>query len=138
MIVRSGCSQASKEVNRLVARLLRYTLPQCATIGTATNNFGVWVPHGPQTNREKLQIVLEVKSVGRSITSGSSVGKATGRDGWLNMILRSFSWFPNAQIDISAICATYLLLDVFEPWLCATDEDFEALLRLNTFYSCAA
>jgi hypothetical protein len=54
------------------------------------------------------------------------------------MILRSFSRFPNAQIDISAICITYLLLDVFEPWLCAMDEDFEARLRSNIFYGYAA
>jgi hypothetical protein len=33
------------------------------------------------------------------------------------MILRSFSWFPNAQIDISAICVTHRLFDAFEPWL---------------------
>lgn len=56
--------------------------------------------------------------------------------------LRSLSWVPHAQINISAICVTCLLLDVFEPWLCATDEDFEARLWSNIFYrghhACAA
>jgi hypothetical protein len=36
------------------------TLPRCATIGTTTNNFSVWVAHGPQTNREKLQIIITI------------------------------------------------------------------------------
>jgi hypothetical protein len=54
---------------------------------------------------------LELKLVGRSIISGFSVGEVTERDGWLNMILRSFSWFSNAQIDISAILR-YLLSDL--------------------------
>src|SRR5436305_4762624 len=38
------------------------TLPRCTTIAITTNNFGVWVAHGPQTNREKLQIVKSVIS----------------------------------------------------------------------------
>ena len=51
------------------------------------------------------------------------------------MLFRSF---PNAQIDITETCVTYLLFNSFETGLCSTDEDFEVRLQLNPLYSYAA
>ncbi|KFY70028.1 hypothetical protein V499_09532 [Pseudogymnoascus sp. VKM F-103] len=50
---------------------------------------------------------------------------------WIN-------WFPNAEIDITETCVTYLLFTTFETGFCPTDEDFEVRLQLNPLYSYAA
>ncbi|KAF2798744.1 ankyrin, partial [Melanomma pulvis-pyrius CBS 109.77] len=48
------------------------------------------------------------------------------------------SWFPNAQIDITNACVTYLLFDVFETGFCKSIEDFEARLQKNGLYDYVA
>ncbi|KAI9765366.1 MAG: hypothetical protein M1840_007446 [Geoglossum simile] len=48
------------------------------------------------------------------------------------------SWFPNAQMDITNACVTYLSFDVFETGFCQSDEEFEARLRTNVLYDYAA
>jgi ankyrin repeat protein len=48
------------------------------------------------------------------------------------------SWFPNAQEDITNICVTYLLFDVFEAGICQSSEDLEARLQRCVLYSYAA
>ena len=48
------------------------------------------------------------------------------------------SWFPNAQIDITSICITYLLFNVFKTGFCQSDEEFEARLQTNVLYDYAA
>ena len=48
------------------------------------------------------------------------------------------SWFPNAQIDITSVCVTYLLFDVFKTGFCQSDEEFEVRLQTNVLYSYAA
>jgi hypothetical protein len=48
------------------------------------------------------------------------------------------SWFPNAQIDITNVCVTYLSFDVFGTGFCPTDEEFEMRLELNPLYDYAA
>ncbi|KAF4626835.1 hypothetical protein G7Y89_g11321 [Cudoniella acicularis] len=47
-------------------------------------------------------------------------------------------WFLNANIDITTICITYLLFNVFERGLCLTDEEFEERLQSNPFFEYAA
>jgi hypothetical protein len=44
-------------------------------------------------------------------------------------------WFPNAEIDITAICVTYLSFRIFESGFCQTDAEFEKRLRLNQLCS---
>jgi hypothetical protein len=48
------------------------------------------------------------------------------------------SWFPDIQKDIAMTCITYLSFDAFETGFCATNEEFEARLRLNPLYDFAA
>jgi ankyrin repeat protein len=48
------------------------------------------------------------------------------------------SWFPNAQIDITTTCVTYLSFDAFEIGFCLTNHEFEARLQLNPLYGYAA
>ncbi|KAI9777778.1 MAG: hypothetical protein M1839_008573 [Geoglossum umbratile] len=48
------------------------------------------------------------------------------------------SWFPNAQINITNICVTYLSFDVFETGFCQSDGKFEARLQTNALYDYAA
>ncbi|KAH0565262.1 hypothetical protein GP486_001343 [Trichoglossum hirsutum] len=48
------------------------------------------------------------------------------------------SWFPDAQVDITNVCVTYLSFDTFETGFCATDGEFEARLELNPLYDYAA
>jgi hypothetical protein len=40
-------------------------------------------------------------------------------------------WFRNADIDITAICVTYLSFRVFDSGFCQTDAEFEERLQLN-------
>ncbi|KAK4244073.1 ankyrin repeat-containing domain protein [Corynascus novoguineensis] len=47
-------------------------------------------------------------------------------------------WFPNAQVDITDICATYLSFSSFESGSCRTDAEFEDRLRFNRLYDYAA
>lgn len=47
-------------------------------------------------------------------------------------------WFPNAEIDITTICVTYLSFNVFESGVCETDDEFEERLRSNPFFKYAA
>ncbi|KFZ13854.1 hypothetical protein V501_03493 [Pseudogymnoascus sp. VKM F-4519 (FW-2642)] len=47
-------------------------------------------------------------------------------------------WFPNAEMDITAICVTYLSFRTFDSGFCPTDEEFETRLRSHPFYSYAA
>ncbi|KAL2197095.1 hypothetical protein P885DRAFT_77574 [Corynascus similis CBS 632.67] len=47
-------------------------------------------------------------------------------------------WFPNAQVDITDICATYLSFRSFESGFCRTDAEFEDRLRTNRLYDYAA
>ena len=47
-------------------------------------------------------------------------------------------WFPNAGTDITEICVTYLSFRTFDGGFCATDEEFEARLHSQPFYSYAA
>ncbi|KAH0538232.1 hypothetical protein FGG08_005151 [Glutinoglossum americanum] len=48
------------------------------------------------------------------------------------------SWFPNAQIDITNTCVTYLSFDVFETGFCRSDREFETRLQANVLYDYAA
>ncbi|KAI9766762.1 MAG: hypothetical protein M1839_004766 [Geoglossum umbratile] len=48
------------------------------------------------------------------------------------------SWFPSAQMDITNVCITYLLFDVFETGFCQSDREFKARLRTNVLYDYAA
>ncbi|KAI9766614.1 MAG: hypothetical protein M1840_006425 [Geoglossum simile] len=48
------------------------------------------------------------------------------------------SWFPFAQRDITNVCVTYLLFDVFETGFCQSDGEFEARLKTNILYDYAA
>ena len=48
------------------------------------------------------------------------------------------SWFPNAQMDITSVCVTYLLFDVFKTGFCQSDKEFGARLRTNVLYDYAA
>ncbi|KAI9778776.1 MAG: hypothetical protein M1839_007866 [Geoglossum umbratile] len=48
------------------------------------------------------------------------------------------SWFPDAQVDITRVCVTYLLFDTFESGFCQTDEEFKTRLWLNPLYEYAA
>ncbi|KAH0563399.1 hypothetical protein GP486_002033 [Trichoglossum hirsutum] len=48
------------------------------------------------------------------------------------------SWFPNAQMDITNVCVTYLSFDVFETGFCQSDREFEARLQTNVLYDYAA
>ena len=48
------------------------------------------------------------------------------------------SWFPNAQVDITSVCVTYLLFDVFKAGFCQSDKEFEARLQTNVLYDYAA
>ncbi|KLJ13657.1 hypothetical protein EMPG_11420 [Blastomyces silverae] len=47
-------------------------------------------------------------------------------------------WFPNAEADITAVCATYLSFRVFESGVCYSRYDFEDRRRLNPLYDYAA
>lgn len=47
-------------------------------------------------------------------------------------------WFPNAEVDITTICVTYLSFTVFETAFCQTDEEFEQRLWSNPLYVYAA
>ncbi|KAL2140845.1 hypothetical protein VTI28DRAFT_3172 [Corynascus sepedonium] len=47
-------------------------------------------------------------------------------------------WFPNAQVDITDICSTYLSFSSFKSGSCRTDAEFEDRLRLNRLYGYAA
>ena len=48
------------------------------------------------------------------------------------------SSFPNAETDITVTCVTYLSFDTFATGFCPSEEEFEARLRLNPLYDCAA
>ena len=47
-------------------------------------------------------------------------------------------WFPDAQADITDICATYLSFSSFGDGPCDTDDEFEDRLRLHQLYDYAA
>lgn len=47
-------------------------------------------------------------------------------------------WFPQAETDITKICATYLSFRVFNSGFCQSDGDFEERLRSNPLYDYAA
>jgi len=47
-------------------------------------------------------------------------------------------WFPNAAIDITRICVTYLSFSVFKSGFCQTIDEFEQRLDLYRFYDYAA
>jgi ankyrin repeat protein len=47
------------------------------------------------------------------------------------------AWFPNAEIDITTVCITYLSFSTFESGLCHTYADFKERLRSNEFYDYA-
>lgn len=47
-------------------------------------------------------------------------------------------WFPQAEADITKVCATYLSFRVFESGFCQSDSEFEERLRLNPLYNYAA
>jgi len=47
-------------------------------------------------------------------------------------------WFPTAEEDITAICATYLSFDIFESGASPTDIAFEERLQLSRLYEYAA
>ncbi|KFY24439.1 hypothetical protein V493_05229 [Pseudogymnoascus sp. VKM F-4281 (FW-2241)] len=48
------------------------------------------------------------------------------------------SWFDNALEDIAKTCVAYMLFSTFQTGFCATDDEFEARLRLNPLYDYAA
>ena len=48
------------------------------------------------------------------------------------------SWFPDAQINITSVCVTYLSFDIFKTGFCQSDEEFEARLQTNVLYDYAA
>jgi hypothetical protein len=47
-------------------------------------------------------------------------------------------WFPNAVVEVTTICVTYLSFSVFESGFWQTDSEFEDRLRLNPLYDYAA
>lgn len=47
-------------------------------------------------------------------------------------------WFPNAQIDITKTCITYLSLKTFEAGFCSSTEDFRQRQLSNVFYDYVA
>ena len=47
-------------------------------------------------------------------------------------------WFPNAEIDITKTCVTYLSFSVFESGFCQRNNEFEERLQLNQLYNYAA
>jgi ankyrin repeat protein len=47
-------------------------------------------------------------------------------------------WFPNAELEITTICVSYLSFTVFESGFCETNRDFKERLRLNPLYDYAA
>jgi hypothetical protein len=47
-------------------------------------------------------------------------------------------WFPNAQINITTICVSYLSFNEFESGICQNDEEFEQRLKLNKLYNYAS
>ncbi len=47
-------------------------------------------------------------------------------------------WFPQAETDITKVCATYLSFRVFESGFCQSDGEFEERLRSNPLYNYAA
>ncbi|KAH6705255.1 ankyrin repeat-containing domain protein [Leptodontidium sp. MPI-SDFR-AT-0119] len=47
-------------------------------------------------------------------------------------------WFPDAQINITTICVSYLSFNEFESGICQKYEEFERRLQLNTLYDYAA
>jgi hypothetical protein len=47
-------------------------------------------------------------------------------------------WFPDAEMDITKTCVTYLLFNTFEKGFCRTDEEFEERLRTYQLYDYAA
>ncbi|KAJ2988192.1 hypothetical protein NUW58_g4110 [Xylaria curta] len=47
-------------------------------------------------------------------------------------------WFPNAQLDITRTCVTYLSFKAFKSGFCPTDDKFEERLHLNPLYDYAA
>ncbi|KAF7557074.1 hypothetical protein G7Z17_g893 [Cylindrodendrum hubeiense] len=51
---------------------------------------------------------------------------------------RQSSWFPNSEAEITQICATYLLFNIFESGPCPTDDAFEERLQVNPLYQYAA
>lgn len=46
-------------------------------------------------------------------------------------------WFPDAEAEITATCATYLSFNEFESGPCATDDEFEERLRSYRLYDYA-
>ncbi|PMD41368.1 ankyrin repeat protein, partial [Hyaloscypha variabilis F] len=44
------------------------------------------------------------------------------------------SWFPNAEIDITITCVTYLSFSIFETGSCRTNYEFEERLNSNCLY----
>ena len=47
-------------------------------------------------------------------------------------------WFPNAELEITTTCATYLSFDAFSSGPCQTDNEFEERLRSHPLYQYAA
>jgi hypothetical protein len=47
-------------------------------------------------------------------------------------------WFPNAQINITTACVTYLSFDEFRSGICQSDQEFEQRLQSNKLYSYAS
>jgi hypothetical protein len=47
-------------------------------------------------------------------------------------------WFPNAEVNITTICVSYLLFDEFKTGICQDDEEFEKRLQSNKLYDYAA
>ncbi|KAF9780340.1 hypothetical protein IL306_000625 [Fusarium sp. DS 682] len=47
-------------------------------------------------------------------------------------------WFPDADLDITTTCATYLSFNTFSSGFCQTDDEFEERLRSNPLYDYAA
>jgi hypothetical protein len=47
-------------------------------------------------------------------------------------------WFPNAQVEITEVCATYLSFSAFGGGFCCTDNELEDQLRCHPLYDYAA
>lgn len=47
-------------------------------------------------------------------------------------------WFPDAAVEITAVCVTYLSFSVFEDGPCQTDEEYEQRLQIYKLYVYAA
>jgi hypothetical protein len=47
-------------------------------------------------------------------------------------------WFPNAEVEITTICISYLSFSVFEIGPCQTNNEFDARLESNPLYDYAA